>query len=210
MSEPAVWPLHALWGRGFRPFFLLAGLEAVLGLGIWLCVLHGLVPAPAWSTPFLWHAHEMLFGFAGAAIAGFLLTSVPVWTSRPPLAGARLGALALLWLASRVGIFCAGSLPFPWLAAVLDVSFFLLLALAIAPSIYACGSRRNYAFPFLVGVLAVATLLTHLDAVGVWPGVGQAGMRLGVGAVVLLVSTLGGRLIPLFTSAALRRAAALP
>ena len=89
-----MWPLRALWGRGFRPLFLLAATQAVLGIGIWLAVLRGFVPPPAWSTPFQWHAHEMLFGFAGAAIAGFLLTSVPVWTSRPAIAGAKLSATA--------------------------------------------------------------------------------------------------------------------
>ncbi|MEN8181832.1 MAG: NnrS family protein [Myxococcota bacterium] len=195
-----------LKSRGFRPFFLLAAAQAVLAIGLWLAMLQGLAPPPAWSTPFGWHAHEMLFGFAGAAIAGFLLTSVPVWTGRPAIAGGRLAALTLLWLAGRLAGFFAACLPSLWIAAALDASFLALLALAIGPSIYGSRSRRNYAFPLLVGLLATADLLTHLGATSAWPGASGAGSRLGVGVVVLLVATLGGRLVPLFTEAALKRA----
>ena len=204
-------PRHAeprsrvLWGRAFRPFFLLAGTEAVVVVGLWLGMLRGLGPVASWATPFQWHAHEMLFGFAGAAIAGFLLTSVPVWTGRPATVGGRLAAFAALWGVGRLAVFFAAALPSPWIVAAIDVSFCALLAVAIGSAIYGSGSRRNYAFPALLGVLALANLLTHLGAMGAWPGVAPAGLRLGVGVVVVLVSTLGGRLIPLFTDAALKR-----
>jgi uncharacterized protein involved in response to NO len=195
----------ALLGRGFRPFFGLAGCAAVALVVLWLGVLRGAGPVPGWYTPVQWHAHEMLFGFAGAAIAGFLLTSVPAWTGRAPLVGPPLGALALLWTLARVAIFYSSSLPSPWIAAVLDVAFFGVLAIWVGIAIYGSGSRRNYAFPVLLLGLAAATGAAHLGAMGLAPRLGPAGSRLGVGIVVVLISILGGRLVPLFTRAALKR-----
>jgi uncharacterized protein involved in response to NO len=196
---------RVLWARGFRPFFLLAGLQAVVALGLWLGVLRGFGPVPSWSNPFRWHAHEMIFGFAAAAIAGFLLTSVPVWTGRPALPPARLRAMTLLWVAGRLAVFWAGSLPAPWLAPVVDVAFLVALALAIGPPIYISQSRRNYGFPPLILVLAFANLLMHLEQLG-RVGAGGIGERLGQGCVVIVITVMGGRLVPLFTANALKRA----
>jgi uncharacterized protein involved in response to NO len=195
-----------LLGRAFRPFFLLAGLQAVLGVGLWLAILRGHVATPGWSTPFQWHAHEMLFGFATASIAGFLLTSVPAWTGLPALTGRGLAALATLWISGRLAIFFASQGLAQWIAMGVDVSFLAVLGGLIGGAIYGARSRRNYGFPVMVLVLAGANALSHLDALGVWPGAGQTGMRLGIGVVVMLVGILGGRLVPLFTRAALKRA----
>jgi uncharacterized protein involved in response to NO len=197
--------VHVLFGRGFRPFFLLTGIQAVLAIGLWLAVLRGKGPIPDWPSAITWHAHEMVFGFAGAAIAGFLLTSVPVWTGHAALAGSRLAALAGLWLAGRFAVFFTGALPSPWVAAAIDAAFFGTLALATAIPIVRSRSHRNYAFPLLAGVLAIANLLTHAGAMGLWPDAGAAGMRLGVGCVVIIITTIGGRLVPLFTRAAIKR-----
>jgi uncharacterized protein involved in response to NO len=197
--------LPVLFGRGFRPFFLLAGIQAVLAIGLWLAALRGKGPMPDWPNAIAWHAHEMIFGFAGAAIAGFLLTSVPVWTGRAALAGTRLAALAGLWLAGRFAVFFTSELPSAWLAAAIDAAFFGTLSLATAIPIFRSHSHRNYAFPLLAGVLALANLLTHAGAMGLWPDAGAAGMRLGMGCVVIIIATIGGRLVPLFTRAAIKR-----
>ncbi len=202
-AGPVDW---AVWGRAFRPFFLLAGLQAVGALGLWLGVLRGYAPVPGWSSPNIWHAHEMVFGFAGAAVAGFLLTSVPVWTGLPAWSGARLIALVALWVSGRLAVLTASSLPAVWLAPLLDVSFLVVVAFAIGVPIHRARSRRNRGFPLLLLTLATANLLTHLGAQGPWPELIPAGLRLGVGTLLLLVSVLGGRLIPLFTKAALQRA----
>lgn len=201
--------MHVLLGRGFRPFFLLTGIQAVLAIATWLGVLRGAGPTPAWSNAIQWHAHEMVFGFAGAAIAGFLLTSAPVWTNRPAVAGPRLAALALLWLAGRIAVFAGGALPSPWIAATIDTAFLLALAVVTAAPIFGSRSRRNYAFPLLVGVLALANALTHAGAAGVAPAAGAAGLRLAVGSVLLIVTVIGGRLVPLFTRASIKREGAL-
>src|SRR5512132_833098 len=87
--------------HGFRPFFFLAGLSAVLGLALWVADMAGIFAIPTAFTPLTWHAHEMLFGFAVAAIAGFLLTAVPNWTGRLPLQGGPL--LGLVSSGSPVG-----------------------------------------------------------------------------------------------------------
>jgi len=202
MTTPTV---HVLFGRGFRPFFILAGIQAVLAVAIWLAVLRGTGPLPYWPSAIAWHAHEMVFGFAGAAIAGFLSTSVPVWTGRSALSEGRLAALAGLWLAGRFAVFFSGALPSPWFAAVVDSAFFFALALTTGIPIFRSRSHRNYGFPLLAGVLALANLLTHAGAMGLWPAAGAAGMRLAVGCVVIIIATIGGRLVPLFTRAAIKR-----
>jgi uncharacterized protein involved in response to NO len=97
--------------RGFRPFFVLAAAYGCVYVPIWLVVLSGMGPMPGWNDPITWHAHEMLFGMVVAAIAGFLLTSVPVWTQRPPVVGTRLAILVGLWLFGRAAMLLAGVVP---------------------------------------------------------------------------------------------------
>ncbi len=198
-------PATALWARGFRPFFLLAGAHGVLFMLAWLAILVGWLEAPGWLTPFAWHAHEMLFGFVAAAIAGFLLTSVPVWTGAPPVAGWRLAALAALWVAGRAVMIAASWLP-PAVAAVLDGAFLFALALAIGRPILAARQLRNAGFPIVVLGLGVANALVHVGAVGNDPSLASRGMRLGVHGIALLIVLVGGRITPLFTANALRRA----
>lgn len=93
------WEGPALLQQGFRPFFLAAGVWAAAALVLWLSMLQGRASLPTAFDPITWHAREMLFGFAAAAMAGFLLTAVPNWTGRMPLQGVPLAGLAALWLA---------------------------------------------------------------------------------------------------------------
>jgi len=190
--------------RGFRPFFLLAALQAAVFVPLWLLVLHGWLAAPIWNAPMLWHAHEMLFGFGTAAIAGFLLTSVPVWTGTPAVAGPRLALLASLWVAGRAAMFAAGHAPL--LAAIVDVAFLPALAAAIGPAIYRSGVRRNFGFPLVLLALAIANASLHAQALGLAPALATAGLRAGVDGIGLLIVVVGGRIVPAFTTNALRRA----
>ena len=193
-----------LFGRGFRPFFLLASAHAVVFVPIWLCVGLGWIAPPKWLWLTVWHAHEMIFGFCAAAIAGFLLTSVPAWTGTAALAGGRLAGLAALWLAGRVVMAAAGRAP--WLAAAVDLAFLPVLALAIGPPIYRAGVRHNFGFPIGILALAAANALMHAEALGAGAGTAAAGLRAGVDLVALLVVVIGGRVTPSFTTNALRRA----
>ena len=190
---------------GFRPFFLLVGLEGCAAVALWLCVLAGWVPAPAWLTPSLWHAHEMLFGVVAAAIAGFLLTAVPNWTGAPPVRGPALAGLAGLWLAGRVSMALAGPLPAA-LVALVDVAFLATLALAVGRPVLAARQLRNFGVIGIVAALGLANLATHLDALGLAPGAAPLALHGAVALAILLVSTIGGRIVPSFTANALRGA----
>jgi len=192
----------------FRPFFLLAGGFAVLGMAHWLLVLAG-NPWPGdggFST--VWHAHEMSVGFAGAVVAGFLLTAVATWTGRPPVQGGWLVLLATAWLAGRGAMLFAAALP-PRLVAVLDLAFPLLLALLATREIIGGRNRRNFGVLALAWLLVVLALLYQAAQLGLVPTDTEAGtqqlvVRLLVQVLVLMVATIGGRVIPAFTTNWLR------
>jgi len=193
----------ALFDYGFRIFFLLAGLYAALGVALWLPVFLGLLPLPIAVSPTLWHAHEMIFGFAAAGVAGFFLTAVPNWTGAPALRGAPLMALAASWLLARVAMLAIGWAP-PWLPAVLDLAFLPALAAAIAGPLRRSGTKRNLVLLVVLAALWAADLAMQLDFLGVLPEAGQRGARVGIDVLLLLITVIGGRIVPAFTTSALR------
>ena len=192
-SKP--WPVL---NYGFRCFFLLAGLWAALAVAVWLWLLWGGVRTWVGPDPLLWHSHEMLIGFVGAAMAGFLLTAVPAWTTQPPLQGTPLGVLALAWLLGRAAMLLGGVLP-AFLVMLIDLLFPVLLVLVIARMLLAAGNRRNYPLALLVGLFPLADLLIHLDLLGIIAGGRQALNALPHLAAVL-VTIVGGRITPSFTA----------
>lgn len=193
----------ALLDLGLRPFFLGAGLCAGLALPWWLAVYLGyLTPVTGWP-PMLQHAHEMVFGFGAAAVAGFLLTATPNWTKTRPVQGLPLAALAGLWLLGRVAFYVPG-LP-PAALATVDVAFLPALALTLLPALRQ-GKRKNFAFEAWLVVLALANLACHLEVLGLVGGLFGPAMRAGVYGLVMLVVILAGRVIPGFTGNALRLA----
>jgi len=189
---------------GFRPFFLAVGVEGVALTLAWLAMLRGWLPAPRWLDPFLWHGHEMLFGLVLAAVAGFLLTAVPVWTASPPLRGGRLAALVGLWALGRAAMAAAGALPGPAVAAA-DLAFPLALLAAVGLPIVRARALRQAGILAALAVLAGANAATHLDALGAAPGVGRPALRLAIVFVAILILVIGGRITPSFTQAALLR-----
>jgi uncharacterized protein involved in response to NO len=182
---------------GFRPFFLLAGLFAALAMALWLADLAGGIVLPSALPAHIWHAHEMLFGFAAAAIAGFLLTAIPNWTGRLPLHGAALLTLVLLWLAGRIAVSFSGMIGL-WTAAVIDLAFLAVLLAAVAREILAGKNWRNMPMLGALAALLVANALMHMDVLGL-VDTAMAGWRLGISVVVLLIALIGGRIIPSFT-----------
>lgn len=198
---------HALWGRGFRPFFLLAALHAAGFVPLWLAILHGLLPFPVGLDPIAWHGHEMLFGFAGAAIAGFLLTAVPVWTGTPAVTGARLAGMAALWVLGRVAFLSSSALP-PWALVAADLPFFVALAGFLATPLLARSQRRNAGFLAALIALALVNGLFHLHLLGVSLFEPRAALRCGVAVVAVLLIVVGGRITPAFTRNALARTGA--
>jgi uncharacterized protein involved in response to NO len=193
-KENAVSPLLT---AGFRPFFLAAATWSVLALALWLALSAGDADLPSRFAPLTWHIHEMLFGFVMAAIAGFLLTAIPNWTNRAPMAGTPLAVLAVLWLLGRLACLFSALSPV-WLAPVVDLAFPLALEAVAARELIAAGNRRNYPLLTPLIVLALANMLMHLQALGVAVPAGL-GWRLGIAAVIVLISVIGGRIIPAFT-----------
>jgi uncharacterized protein involved in response to NO len=187
----------AIFAYGFRPFFLLAGLSAMLGLGVWLAGLGGVLAVPTDFTPLMWHAHEMLFGFTVAAIAGFLLTAIPNWTGRLPLQGGALLGLALLWLAGRLAVATSAVLG-TWLAAVIDLAFLAVLLFVVAREIVAGKNWRNLPILAGIGTLLVANGLMHAEALDVG-AFAAAGWRLAISMAIFLIALIGGRIVPSFT-----------
>jgi uncharacterized protein involved in response to NO len=188
---------QALLRQGFRPFFLGAGIWALAAMGLWILALQGYVTIPTAFDPVGWHVHEMLFGFVAAAIAGFLLTAIPNWTGRMPLQGVPLSVLVGVWLAGRFAVGTSAWIG-AGIAAVIDLAFLTLLLGVVLREILAGRNWRNLPMPVVLGGLLAANALTHADAAGL-AGAGPLGQRLGIGLVILLISLVGGRIIPSFT-----------
>lgn len=181
----------------FRPFFMAAGLWAALAMPIWLMTYTGFLVLPAGLESLLWHQHEMLFGFAGAAIAGFILTAIPNWTGRPPLSGWRLGLLVSFWLAGRVAFFNAASFG-PIVTAVLDLSFLTTLAGVIAGELILGKNQRNLPVLVLISLFTLGNWLVHFELIGITESA-ALGIRLSTFVLAILVAVIGGRIVPSFT-----------
>ncbi|MGH7015580.1 MAG: NnrS family protein, partial [Caulobacteraceae bacterium] len=187
----------AILSAGFRPFFLLAALWGAVGIPLWLLAYTAGFIIPGGVPALFWHAHEMVFGFAAAAAAGFLLTAVANWTGRPAIRGAPLVALAALWAAGRAAMMLSGPIGAP-VTAIADLSFLAALWVLLAREILSAGSWRNLPILCAVGALLAANLLFHLGELGVLSSP-ELGDRLGVAALLVMITLVGGRIIPAFT-----------
>jgi uncharacterized protein involved in response to NO len=199
-SEPAV-QRRAWLAKGFRPFFLAAAAFAALALPIWVLMLHGYLESPTYFGGMFWHAHEMVFGFAAAVIAGFLLTAVSNWTNRPTPTGVPLALLVLLWLSARVALVAGDVVPRA-LTAALDLAFLPALALGIGRPIVAARNRRNYVFVAMLAALELCNLMTHLGALGIAPHWVRIGNIVAIDVITLMMVVVSGRVIPMFTRSA--------
>jgi len=187
---------HPFFRGGFRPFFFAGAAWAVVALTLWVCTLLGDITLPTALDALAWHRHEMLFGFVGAIMAGFLLTAVPNWTGRLPIAGWPLAGLFSLWAAARLAVLFSSSVTL-WLAALLDVGFFVVLGLLAAREVLE-ANNRNTPVVGMILLFGVADGLDYLANTGVTP-LTDIGWQLALSLVVLLISLIGGRIIPSFT-----------
>jgi uncharacterized protein involved in response to NO len=183
----------ALFSMGFRPFFLFGSAWAALAAPIWIATFAGLLPADQITRD--WHAHEMLFGYLGAVIAGFLLTAVPNWTGRLPVAGGPLAALFGLWAGGRLAMLLRDDIGVA--ASVLDSAFLFVLAAIIAREVIAGRNVRNIPVALLVTILGAANVLTHFAKTD--QDIALLGERIALGVVAMLVALIGGRIAPSFT-----------
>lgn len=196
----------ALLSIGFRPFFLLATLGAILWVPLWLFVLSnaettaGLV-RESHMTPTALHAHEMIFGFAVAVIAGFLLTAGANWTGRPTTSGKSLALLVGLFLAGRLCLLTS-VLP-PLYGALIDIAFLPALGVTLLVPLIQAGSTRNFQFVAMLLVLTVSNALMHAGSfpefVTLTGLTSTTGSTLALRAITLMILVMGGRIIPVFT-----------
>ncbi len=187
----------AIMRQGFRLFFPAAGVWALAAVAIWLAAFQGRLSVPTGFSAVAWHAHEMIFGFVPAVIAGFLLTAMPNWTGRQPIQGLPLATLFALWVAGRAAVGTSALIG-TGTAAALDLAFLAVLFGTVLREIVAGRNWRNLPITLVLAALFAANLLTHLEAVGL-SATGAIGQRLGIALVVLLISLIGGRIVPSFT-----------
>jgi uncharacterized protein involved in response to NO len=181
---------------GFRPFFLCAGIFAGVAMIVWIGALSGFWRVGGSEGPIAWHAHEMLFGYASAALGGFVLTAVPNWTGRLPVSGGRLSVLLGLWLAGRVASLIPGLLG-SVLSAAIDASFLPALAFVVAREVIAGHNWQNLRVAVGISLLGALNLAFHLTVLtGANPSLVLRGT---VAVYVTLIGHIGGRIIPSFT-----------
>ncbi len=192
------WQGPTLFSFGFRPFFFFGSVWVVVAMGLWLAVLSGMLDLPTRFDRGSWHAHEFLFGYLGAVLAGFLLTAVPNWTGRMPIVGWRLAVLFALWCAGRGAVLFSQAFP-PMIAPVIDLTFPVALGGLILREIIAGKNWRNLIVLGLLTVFALANALFHFEAlVGEYAAQGH-GLRVGLATAVMMIAVIGGRIIPSFT-----------
>jgi uncharacterized protein involved in response to NO len=181
---------------GFRPFFLSGAIWAVAVVIQWVCALSGEITLPTAFDPLAWHRHEMLFGYLGAVICGFLLTAIPNWTGRLPISGSPLAGLWSLWFVARLAMLFSAETG-ATLAFFLDVGFFVVLGVVAAREVIA-AKNRNLPIVVMILLFAAANAIDHGEALGCidWGGLGW---RLGLGLVLMMIGLIGGRIIPSFT-----------
>ncbi len=196
LSIPPVWRL------GFRPFFLAGALFALLAVALWAAVLHG---APGLAVPggmLAWHRHEMPFGFGLAIIAGFLLTAVQNWTGRPGLSGWPLISLFSVWLAARLAWF----VPVPLAVLIaLQLAFIGLFIAQMARQLIAARQRNNYPILLVLSLLALCQSLTLAGLAMGDDSVQRRGALAALWLIAVMLSLIGGRVIPFFTQRGLGR-----
>lgn len=185
-EDSAPWAGMLFLSSGHRPFFLMMAAYGAGALGFWVLGFHGLAPVGA-----AWHGHEMIFGFAAAAMAGFVLTAVPNWTRRPPVRGMELLLLVALWVLGRLAM-ATGTWP------LLDLVFLPVLGVRILYDIVAARNWRNLLVPAILLLLAGLNLAFHIS--GPAPS-----LQLSVYLITALIALIGGRIVPAFTANALKR-----
>ncbi len=186
---------------GFRPFFMLAGLGGMVLIALWLLLWHSRFPPGAYYGRLGWHGHEMLFGYAVAVVAGFLLTAVRNWTGMATPTGTPLAGLAAVWLAGRVLPWIPGVAD--WLVVTVDMAFIPLFGLALLRPLWGGANRWNRLFLLLLFAMTLANAMVHAEAVGLAPsGTAGRGIELMLVLVLLLLVWVAGRVMPFFTERA--------
>jgi len=196
LSEPqAQQSPFALFDLGFRPFFLIASLMALVFQPLWLAIYSGNIGASNYYGAVGWHAHEMLFGYSSAVIAGFLLTATRNWTGKASLSATPLLLFVLLWCLGRLAPLI--DTP-PALIAIIDLLFLPILAVSLLVPIVKTKQWRNIIFPALILLMTFANGLVHAQALGWNSSSAQSGFTLALYIVLIIIVIMAGRVVPFF------------
>ncbi|MCC7460638.1 MAG: NnrS family protein, partial [Proteobacteria bacterium] len=194
VSNPSI---GAIWNLGFRPFFLLGALWSAAHVLLWVLFQGGKVEFSL-NDPLVWHAHEMIFGFSSAIVAGFLLTASQNWTGIPGVHGKKLRWLVLVWVVARILSVASGNIQ--WLYAIVDLAFYPMLGGYLIPYLGQASQKRNRIFLILFFVLFLINLAIHASALGFFSATyPRTLLLLAMYAIVMMISVIGGRVIPFFT-----------
>lgn len=210
VSQSIRFHIPVIFTAGFRFYFSAAGLFALVNMGAWLLwlgihALGGAISDPTIAmAPYLWHAHEMVYGYTACVIAGFFLTAVPNWTGSPPARAAYIAVTGAVWLAGRLAIWFSGFLD-PFAVALIDLAFVPLLGVKIATNLWRKTQARNLIFLGLLLFLFAGNLRIHLEWLNLPGGDAAAGVRLGLLVTTAMITIIGGRIVPGFTRNALNR-----
>lgn len=188
----------ATLSMAFRPFYLLATLQAAIFIFAWTFGFGGTQALPG----MLWHAHEMIWGYAGAVIVGFLLTAVATWTGQAPVRGLLLALLTGVWLMARVVLLALPGSNLP--GGALSTLFFAIAAIFMAIPVIRTRNKRNYIVPLLLLAMAAANLVFHLAVAGLLTLDPRHMLHVGLLLVATVIFFMGMRVIAFFTSRALQ------
>ncbi len=203
--------LRRVLSESYRAFFLAASLFAVFAGLVWCAWIAAPIMGlslefPQFSMlPWEWHAHEMIFGYGSAALAGFLLTAVPNWTNGPAARQTYITTVVALWCAGRIGVWFSADIP-GWSVAILDLAVLPVLAMNILVQLLRRPKPQNLMFLLFIAMYWLSNLMVHLHWLGVTQDTLGRGMRGGIVTLCALVSVLGGRVTPAFTRNAMKRA----
>lgn len=181
-----------LFSFAFRSLFLLLVLQAIIHIPVWFALWSGVLTIPVVTNPVYWHGHEMIVGFAGAAIAGFLLTAVATWTGRPQVRGWPLVVLCLSWLLARLGLFA------PLLSAAAGIFFWIWLLALMTRELVSASNKRNYKILAILAVFLLLEVLYQFSSINLAPWQQQV-VWSQIGLVLIMINLIGGRIIPAFT-----------
>ena len=196
------YPIFAL---GFRAFFALAGLFALLLIVLWTSLFNGSLALDNYYPSIYWHAHEMLLGYSIAVIAGFLLTAVKNWTGEQTIQGKPLAGLCLLWVYGRITPFYSELIP-DVLIALVDVAFLPALAYFVAQPILKSKNYRNLFFIGLLKLMILSNILIHAEILGWTESTADLGLNGVIGIIILMILVVAGRVFPFFTEKGLKGA----
>ena len=188
----------AIFERGFRPFFFLAGLWALIPLTLWVLIYLGIITPITDINTQAWHAHEMIFGYAGAALAGFALTAIPNWTGRLPVRGVGLGLLVLIWLIARSLSVSTLFFDVAIYAHHVESFFFVVFSALVFREILVGRNWRNLPVAIIFTIYGLAAIFSALNNMDLAVSVLNYD-RIAIATLILLISLIGGRIIPSFT-----------